>query len=141
MGLEVAQGLIVTTSYDWSIDQPMHDFGVRFMARSGGSAPTMVQAGTYSGVMHYLKAVKEAGTTDADMVAARMRAMPVNDFMSHDVHIREDGRVMREMYVMQVKSPQESKMPWDYFRLVARIPPEQAFRPLQDGGCKLIGKS
>jgi branched-chain amino acid transport system substrate-binding protein len=78
------------------------------------------------------------GTLDPVAVATKMRALPVNDFMSKDVHIRPDGRVMRDMYVVSVKSPAESKKPWDYFSLIAEIPPDQAFRPISEGGCALV---
>ena len=137
MGLAAAQGLVVTTSYDWEIDPEMRAFGERFMARSGGKPPSMVQAGTYSGVAHYLKAVKAAGSVDADAVAVQMRKIKLDDFMSHGAWIREDGRVMRTMYVMAVKSPAESQRPWDYFRLLATIPPDKAFRPA-GAGCSLV---
>ena len=138
MGLEAAQGMVVTTSYDWEINAEMAAFAARFMARSGGRPPTMVQAGTYSGVQHYLKATAAAGTLDADAVAAKMRAMPVQDFMSKDVAIRADGRVMRTNYVVSVKSPEQSRKPWDYFSLLATIDPNDAFRSLADGHCSLV---
>jgi branched-chain amino acid transport system substrate-binding protein len=138
MGLAVAQGMVVTTAYDWQINDDMRAFGERFAARNSGRPPSMVQAGTYSGVLHYLKAVKVAGTTDADTVAATMRKMPIDDFMSHGAWIREDGRVMRSMYVEVVKSPDKSKGPWDLLELIATIPPDKAFRPLLAGGCPLV---
>ena len=137
IGQDAAQGLVVTTSYDWGIDPAMHAFGERFMARSGGKPPSMVQAGTYSGVAHYLKAVKAAGTVDADAVAGEMRKMPVNDFMTHDAPIRPDGLVMRSMYVVAVKPPKESKGPWDLFSLLATIPGETAFASMAAGKCPL----
>jgi len=87
---------------------------------------------------HYLKAIEAAGSDDADKVAAQMRKMKINDFMTRDGWIREDGRVMREMYLEEVKSPAESKYPFDYFKILATIPAEQAFRPLKDGGCPLV---
>ena len=138
MGQDAAQGLVVTTSYDWGIDPAMHAFGVRFMQRSGGKPPSMVQAGTYSGVAHYLKAVRAAGTIDADTVAAGMRRLPVNDFMTHDAPIRPDGLVMRSMYVVAVKPPKQSKGPWDLFTLLATIPAEKAFASMATGGCPLV---
>ena len=141
MGLDAAQGLIVTTAYDWEINADMHAFAERFMARSGGKPPSMVQAGTYSGVAHYLKAVKATGSTDADAVATAMRKVRLDDFMSKGAWIREDNRVMRSMYVMTVKSPAESKAPWDQLSLVATIPPETAYRPLNAGGCPLVKPS
>src|ERR1035437_9409035 len=138
MGLNAAQGLVVTASYDWEINPEMQAFGQRFMARSSGKPPSMVQAGTYSGVAHYLKAVQGVGSVDADAVAAQMRKTPLDDFMSKGAWIREDGRVMRTMYVLSVKSPAESKRPWDLFSVLATIPPDKAFRPLSAGGCPLV---
>jgi branched-chain amino acid transport system substrate-binding protein len=138
MGLNAAQGLVVTASYDWEINPEMEAFGKRFMARNSGKPPSMVQAGTYSGVAHYLKAVKAVGSVDADAVATQMRKTKLDDFMSKDAWIREDGRVMRTMYVLSVKSPAESKRPWDIFNVLATIPAEKAFRPLSAGGCPLV---
>lgn len=138
MGLNAAQGLVVTASYDWEINPEMEAFGKRFMARNAGKPPSMVQAGTYSGVAHYLKAVRAGGSVDADAVAAQMRKTPLDDFMSKGAWIREDGRVMRTMYVLSVKSPAESKRPWDLFSVLATIPPDKAFRPLSAGGCPLV---
>jgi branched-chain amino acid transport system substrate-binding protein len=138
MGLATAQGLIITSSYDWEINPDMKVFGERFMARSGGKPPSMVQAGTYSAVAHYLKAVKATGTADADTVAARMRATKLDDFMSKGAWIRKDGLVMRDMYVLSVKSPAQSHHPWDLFNLLATVPPEKAFRPENAGGCPLV---
>ena len=103
-----------------------------------GLPPTYIQAGIYSEVAHYLKAIQAVGTDDADKVAAQMRKMKINDFMTKDGWIREDGRVMRDMYLEQVKSPAELKYPFDYFKILATIPAEQAFRPLKDGGCSLV---
>ena len=135
IGVDAAQGLVVTTSYDWSIDPAMHAFGLRFAARNGGKPPSMVQAGTYSGVAHYLKAVKAAGSVDADLVAVQMRKMPVDDFMTHDAVIRPDGQVMRSMYVLAVKPKAEIKQPWDYFITLATIPPDKAFLPMDTAAC------
>ena len=98
----------------------------------------ILQAGIDSAVAHYLKAIKAAGTDDTDKVAAQMRKMKINDFMTKDGWIREDGRVMRDMYLEEVKAPAESKYPFDYFKILATIPAEQAFRPLKDGGCPLV---
>jgi branched-chain amino acid transport system substrate-binding protein len=90
--------------------------------------------------MHYLKAVRAAGTDEAKAVMAKMKEMPINDFMTRNGRIREDGRVMRDMYLMQVKTPEESKGDWDLAKIVATIPAEQAFRPLSEGGCPLVKK-
>ena len=100
--------------------------------------PTYLQAGIYSEVAQYLKAVQAAGTDDTDKVDAQIRKMKINDFMTKDGWIREDGRVMRDMYLEEVKPPAELKYPFDYFKILATIPAEQAFRPLKDGGCPLV---
>ena len=139
LGLKVAQGLIITSAWYWDKDDASRAFANRFMARNpNGLPPTYTQAGVYSAVTHYLKAIKAAGTDDADKVSAEMRAMKINDFMTKDGWIREDGRIMRDMYVEEVKSPEQSKYPFDYFKTLATIPAEQAFRPLNDGGCPLV---
>ena len=98
----------------------------------------MTQAGAYSATLHYLKAVKAAGSKDADKVMEQMRATPINDFMTHDGKLRIDGRVLRDMYLFQVKKPEESKGEWDLYKLVEKIPAVEAFRPLNEGGCPLV---
>jgi branched-chain amino acid transport system substrate-binding protein len=138
LGLKTAQGLVVTESFYWDLNDETRAFSKRFMEKSGGKPPSMVQAGVYSAVAHYLKAIKAAGTDDADKVAAKMRETKVNDFMTKDGEIRIDGRVMRNAYLFQVKKPDESKGPWDYYKLLATIKPEDAFRPLAEGGCPLV---
>ena len=100
----------------------------------------MVQAGVYSGVMHYLKAVSVAGTTDAMTVAEQMRKTPVKDMMTDNAVLREDGKLARDMYLFQVKSPAESKAPWDYYKLVRRIPAGEVVRPLSESQCPLVRK-
>jgi branched-chain amino acid transport system substrate-binding protein len=137
LGLQAAQGIIYATSFSWTQSEATRAFARRFMARRNGQAPTMIQAGVYSGVMHYLKAVQAAGTDDADAVATIMHRLPVNDFMTQNARIREDGQVMRNMYLVQVKTPTESREPWDYEKMIATIPPEEAWRPLSEGGCPL----
>ena len=102
--------------------------------------PTMFQAGVYSAVMHYLKAIDAAGTDDAKTVIATMKATPVNDFFATNGRIREDGRMVHDMYLMQVKSPAELKGPWDFYKLLATIPGDQAFRPMDQGGCTFAAK-
>ena len=139
IGLKTAQGLTITSAWYWDKDDASRAFAKRFMARNhNGLPPTYIQAGIYSEVAHYLKAIQAAGTDDTDKVAAQMRKMKINDFMTKDGWIREDGRVMRDMYLEEVKSPAELKYPFDYFKILATIPAEQAFRPLQDGGCPLV---
>jgi len=102
--------------------------------------PTMIHAGTYGAVIHYLKAIRDAGTVDGPAVAAKMRATPVNDFMTRNGRIREDGRLVRDMYLFKVKSPEESKYKFDYYKLLATIPGDEAFKPREEGGCPLSKK-
>ena len=137
LGLQIAQGLFLTESFYWDQDDATRAFSARFVARSGGREPTMVQAGVYSGVTHYLKAVTAAQSTDGPIVAARMREIPVTDFMTHGARIRADGRVLRDFYLFEVKSPAESKGPWDYYKPIRTIPAEEAVRPEAEGGCNL----
>jgi branched-chain amino acid transport system substrate-binding protein len=101
--------------------------------------PSQVHAGTYSAVLHYLKAVKEAGSTDADAVMAKMRELPVDDF-AFKGSIRADGQMMHDMYLAQVKTPEESKRPWDYYKILKAIPAEQAFTPAAESKCPLLKK-
>src|SRR5262249_29047313 len=100
----------------------------------------MIHAGTYGAVMHYLKAVEAAGTFDGVAVAMKMREMPVNDFMTRNGKIREDGRLVRDMYLFEVKSPQESKYRFDYYELLATIPGSEAYKSQEEGGCPLLSK-
>ena len=138
LGLQVAQGLQMTESFYWDQNDETRAFSKRYAERMGGKKPSMVQAGVYSGVAHYLKAVAAAGTNDGATVAAKMHEIPVNDFMSKNVVIRRDGRVMRDFYLFQVKTPAESKGPWDYYNLVRTIPAEEAARPESEGNCPLV---
>ena len=139
IGLKTAQGLTITSAWYWDKDDASRTFAKRFMARNpNGLPPTYIQAGIYTEVTFYLKAIKAAGTDDADKVVAQMRKMKINDFMTKDGWLREDGRVMRDMYLEEVKSPAESKYPFDYLKILATIPPDQAFRPLKDGNCPLV---
>jgi branched-chain amino acid transport system substrate-binding protein len=100
--------------------------------------PTMTQAGTYGAVTHYLQAVKAVGSKDSDQVMAQMRAAPINDFMTKNGSLRIDGRVVRDMYLFQVKTPAESKGEWDLYKTVATTPGNVAFRPMNQGGCPLV---
>ncbi len=140
LGLETAQGLVATTAFYWDQNDATRDFAKRYMERMDGKVPTMVQAGVYSGVMHYLKAIQEAGTDDPDAVAKQMREMKINDFMTKDGWIRADGRIMRDMYLVEVKKPEESKGEWDYYKVLRTIPAEDAFRPIDQGECPLVKK-
>ncbi len=137
IGLETAQGLILTQGFYWDLNDETRAWSKRFYARHK-AMPTMGQAGTYSAILHYLNAVKAAGTTDTEKVVAQMKATPVNDFFAKNGHIRADGRMVHDLYVLQVKAPGESKYPWDYLKLIRTIPGDEAFRPLAEGGCPLV---
>jgi branched-chain amino acid transport system substrate-binding protein len=139
IGLKLAQGLTFTEAFYWDQNAETRAFSRRFMERHR-NAPTMLQAGMYSAMQHYLKAVKEAGTDEPKAVLAKMRELPINDFMTRNGRIREDGRVIRDMYLLQVKKPEESAGAWDYMRVLSAIPGEQAFRPLSQSECPLVKK-
>jgi branched-chain amino acid transport system substrate-binding protein len=136
LGLQAAQGLVLTEGYYWDLDDKARDFANRFMKRTG-RMPNMVHAGTYSSVTQYLKAVQAAGTTDGDAVTKKMHEMPVDDFFARGGHVLPNGRMVHDMYLFQVKTPAESKGPWDYYKKLATIPGEQAFFSLKDSGCNL----
>jgi len=129
IGLSIAQNLTLTAAFYWDLDDQTRAWSKRFGSLSGGKMPTMAQAGVYSAVRHYLKGVARAKTTDGAAVAAAMREMPVEDMMTHGARIRDDGWVMRDLYLFQVKTPTESKAPWDYYRLLSKIGAEQAAPP------------
>jgi branched-chain amino acid transport system substrate-binding protein len=139
LGLEQAHGVIRTTAFYWDRNEATRAFSRRFEAVTD-RMPSMVQAGDYSAVRHYLRAVAAAGTDRADAVMAEMRAMPVHDFFAEDGHVRADGRMVHDMYLVEVKSPAESHGPWDYYKILRTIPGNAAFRPLDQGGCKLVAQ-
>jgi branched-chain amino acid transport system substrate-binding protein len=139
IGLGIGQGMILTEGFYWDMDDQTRAFSKRFMDKVG-HMPTMVQAGVYSAVAHYLKAIEAAGTDASLTVIAKMKATPVNDFFAHNGHIREDGRMVHDMYLVQVKTPAESKGEWDLYKILATVPGDQAYRPLADGGCPLVKK-
>lgn len=138
LGLKATQGLQVTTSFYWDLNDQTRAWAKRYFAATGGKVPSMVQAGVYSGVHHYLAAVKAAGTKDSAVVAKKMHEMKVNDMYNKDVTIRPDGRVLHSMYLVQVKKPDESKYKYDYYKVITTSPGEQAFRPMDDGNCPLV---
>jgi branched-chain amino acid transport system substrate-binding protein len=138
VGLEAAQGLTMTGSFYWDLNDETRAWSKKFMERNNGRAPTMVQAGVYSAVHHYLKVVEATDTKDADIVSAKMREMPINDFYTKNGKARIDGRVIRDFYVLEVKAPAESKYPWDYFKVLSTIPGEQMARPLAESECPLV---
>jgi branched-chain amino acid transport system substrate-binding protein len=140
VGLETAQGLLLAEAFYWDLNDETRAFSKRFMERIK-RVPSAVQAGTYSSVTHYLKAVKAAGTTDSAAVMKVMKDTPVNDMFARNGRIREDGRMVHDMYLFEVKKPSESKGEWDYYKLREVIPGDQAFRPLKDSVCPLVKKS
>jgi branched-chain amino acid transport system substrate-binding protein len=137
LGLKMAQGLIITEAYYWDLNDRTRAFGKKFFERMK-RMPTMNQAATYSATLHYLKAVQAAGTKDTKPVLAKMRETPVRDAFTDNGVLREDGRMVHSMFLLEVKKPEESKAPWDYYKVLAEVPGDQAFRPLKDGGCPLI---
>jgi len=139
LGLEVAQGLVLTNAFYWDRDDETRAWSKRFYERMK-RMPHMGDAGDYSSTIHYLKAVQAAGTDEAAAVMAKMREMPINDFFARNGRIREDGRMVHDMYVYEVKKPSESKGEWDYYKLREIIPGDQAFRPLKDSACPLVKK-
>ena len=137
MGLQTAQGLKFATAFYWDRDEESRAWSKRFFARHG-RMPTMAQASVYSAIRHYLKAIAAAGTDEAKAVMAKMRELPVNDFYAQNGRLREDGRLVHDMYFAEVKKPSESKEPWDDYKILAIIPGASAFRSLADGGCPLV---
>ena len=137
LGLETAQGMILTNAFYWDRDDETRAFAKKFEERVG-RPPHMGDAGDYSSTMHYLRAVQAVGTTDTKKVMEKMRETPVNDFFTKNGKIREDGRMVHDMYVYQVKTPDKSKGEWDLLELVTTIPGDKAFRPLSDSKCPLV---
>jgi len=137
MELQAAQGLKFVTAFYWDRSEETRAWSKRFFERHG-RMPTMPQAAVYSAIRHYLGAIAAAGTDEAKAVMAKMRERPVNDFYVRNGHLREDGRLVHDMYFAQVKTPPESKGAWDYYKILATIPGDQAFRPLAEGGCPLV---
>ncbi len=140
LGLQTAQGLIFTETFYWDLNDGTRAFSKRFAERMNGRVPTMVQAGVYAAVSHYLKAVDALGSDgDGKAVVEKMKAMPTDDPLFGKGQIRKDGRKLHPAYLFEVKKPAESKGPWDYYKLKATIPADKAFRPLAEGGCPLAG--
>jgi branched-chain amino acid transport system substrate-binding protein len=138
LGLPTAQGLIVTNTFYWDSNDQTRAFAKRFSALDKGIYPTMVHAGVYSAVLHYLKAVEALKADDGTKVIAKMKETPTDDPLFGKGSIRVDGRKIHPAYLVEVKKPAESKGPWDYYKVRATIPADQAFRPLADGGCPLV---
>jgi branched-chain amino acid transport system substrate-binding protein len=139
LGLKTTQGMFLTEGFYWDLNEETRAWSKRFFAQHK-RMPTMVQAGQYSSVMHYLKAVKAINSDDTPKVMAQMKKTPVNDFFSKNGQIRDDGRMVHDMYLLQVKKPSESKTPWDYYHVKATIPAADAFQPLAESRCPLIKK-
>jgi branched-chain amino acid transport system substrate-binding protein len=139
VGLADAQGLLLAESFYWDRTEESRQWSKRFFARRG-AMPTQMQAGVYSAVMHYLKAVNALGSDEAKAVVAKMRDMPIHDFFADSGLLRADGRMVHDMYLVEVKKPKESHYPWDYYKILKTIPGEEAFRPMSEGGCPLFTK-
>src|SRR3979490_1115983 len=138
LGLNTAQGLIFTETFYWDLNDQTRAFAKRFAAANGGKYPTMVQAGVYSAITHYLKAVEAGKTADGTKVIAKMKDLPTDDPLFGKGRVRMDGRKLHPAYLVEVKKPSESKGPYDYYKIRATIPADHAFRPLNEGGCSLV---
>ena len=135
LGLKNTEGLLLTTSWDWNLNDQTRAFGKKFFEKAK-RMPTDIQAADYSATMNYLKAVQAAGTTDADKVMEKLKSTPIDDFYAKGV-IRPDGRFVHDMYLVQVKSPAESKQPWDYYKVVAKLPGDQVYTTKAESKCEL----
>jgi branched-chain amino acid transport system substrate-binding protein len=138
LGLDKAQGLILTNTFYWDLNDQTRAWAKKFAAANGNKYPTMVQAGVYAGVLHYLKAVHSAKTDDGAKIVAEMKKLPTDDPLFGKGTIRADGRKIHPAYLVEVKKPSESKGPYDYYKVLATIPADQAFRPMAEGGCSLV---
>jgi branched-chain amino acid transport system substrate-binding protein len=138
LGLKTAQGLVLTSSFYWDLNDGTRAFSKRFGEKTGGKMPSMVQAGVYSSILHYLKAVEGLKAKDSQQVMAKMKEMPTDDPLFGKGTIRADGRKIHDVYLFEVKKPNESKGPWDHYKLLATIPGDQAFRPLEGSPCPLV---
>jgi branched-chain amino acid transport system substrate-binding protein len=141
LGLKTANGLVLTESFYWDLNDQTRAWSKRFAEKNAGKMPTMVQAGVYSSVLHYLKAVDALKGKDPAKVMAKMKETPTDDPLFGKGQVRADGRKVHDMYLFEVKKPNESKGAWDYYKLLATIPGDQAYRPLNEGNCPLVNKS
>jgi len=139
LGLDVAQGMNFATSFYWDRDEASRKWSQRYFAKTG-SMPTMNQAGVYSAVTTYLKAIKKAGTDNPDAVMKTMRGMKINDFFSINGHLRADGSMVHDMFLVEVKKPSESKAPWDLLKVIKQVPGDEAFMSLAEGSCSMVKK-
>lgn len=140
LGLQTAQGLVLTESFYWDKDDGTRAWSERFAKLNGGKKPTMVQAGVYSGMLHYLKAIEAAKSKDSAAVMAKMKELPTDDPLFGKGSVRADGRKLHDMYLFEVKKPAESKGPWDYYKQVAVLKADDAFKPLAESECPLVKK-
>jgi branched-chain amino acid transport system substrate-binding protein len=136
LGLNAAQGLVLSEAYYWDLNDQTREFGERFYKRTG-RMPNQIQAGTYSATLQYLKAVKAAGTKDADAVAKKLKELPVNDAFTANGHVQANGRMVSDLYLFEVKKPSESKRDWDYYKLLATVPGDMAYPTAANSGCPL----
>jgi branched-chain amino acid transport system substrate-binding protein len=136
LGLEAAQGLVLTEGFYWDQNDRTREFSERFFKRTG-RMPSMIHAGTYSATLQYLKAVKAAGTKDSDAVAKKLKELPVDDAFAQGGKVLENGRMVHDLYLFEVKAPSESKRPWDYYKQLAVVPGDKAFPTAKDSGCPL----
>ena len=139
IGLDAAQGTYMTTASYWNMDDRTRTWSKKFFARTK-VMPTMIHTGVYGSVLHYLKAIQAAGTDDPPKVMAKMRELPIEDAFVHGGRLREDGRVIRDMYLAKVKKPSDSKEPWDYLEIVKTVKGEDAYRPVSESKCPLLKK-
>ncbi|HEX7647959.1 MAG TPA: ABC transporter substrate-binding protein, partial [Noviherbaspirillum sp.] len=139
LGLNAAQGMYATDAFYWDLNDDTRAWSKRFFGKMK-KMPNMIHAGVYSSTIHYLKAIQAAGTDEAGAVMKKMKETPVNDFFARNGKIREDGRMVHDMYLVQIKKPSESKSPWDYYNIKAVIPGDQAFQPLSKSTCPLVKK-
>ena len=137
LGLDIAKGMTFVDGFYWDTDDQTREWSKRFYARRG-VMPTMTHAGVYSAVLHYLRGVQGSGTDHAKAIASKMRQLPVEDFFAKGGELRADGRLVHDMYLVQVKSPEESREPWDYYKILSIIPGDKAFRPLTESECPLV---
>lgn len=136
LGLQAAQGLVLTEGFYWDRDDKSREFSERFMKRTG-RMPNMIQAGTYSATLQYLKAVKAANSKDSDVVAKKLKELPVDDMFAQGGKVLGNGRMVHDLYLFEVKKPSESKKPWDYYKMLATVPGDKAFPTAADSGCPL----
>jgi branched-chain amino acid transport system substrate-binding protein len=136
LGLQAAQGLVLTEGFYWDQNDKTREFSERFMKRTD-RMPNMIQAGTYSATLQYLKAVKAAGTKDSDAVVKKLKELPVDDVFAQGGKVLGNGRMVHDLYLFEVKKPSESKKPWDYYKQLAVVPGDKAFPSAKDSGCPL----